>query len=422
MRKKTGKRIRTAFIAATATISGFLLIPQQVMAASQFTGTHFEEGFDGFDAGSWHKAADYTNGSMFYCTWRDNNITFNNGLMELKIGSDNWQTEYSRYSGGEYRSNQAFHYGMYQVNMKPIKNPGVVTSFFMYTGPSDGTNWDEIDIEFLGKDTTKVQFNYYTNGTGGHEYIYDLGFDASQGFHTYGFYWADDYITWYVDGNEVYTTPKSQANIIPDEAGRIMMNVWPGTGVDDWLSPYNGVTSLYAYYDWMSWDAPKTGGSQASGSVNDPYTDGQAKFDSTRVCKLTSKVSGKAVDVSWGNPANGTNVLQYPYMGYANQQWYIKKQANNYYIIQNVATGKVLSVQNQSTENGANVHQWEYTGNASQEWSIWQMSDGTYKIVNRQSGKCLNLQDSSLADNANIQQWQETPWSQSFYWNIDYVY
>ena len=87
-----------------------------------------------------------------------------------------------------------------------------------------------------------------------------------------------------------------------------------------------------------------------------------------------------------------------------------------------VATGKVLSVQNQSTENGANVHQWEYTGNASQEWSIWQMSDGTYKIVNRQSGKCLNLQDSSLADNANIQQWQETPWSQSFYWNIDYVY
>ena len=50
------------------------------------------------------------------------------------------------------------------------------------------------------------------------------------------------------------------------------------------------------------------------------------------------------------------------------------------------------------------------------------MSDGTYKIVNRQSGKCLNLQDSSLADNANIQQWQETPWSQSFYWNIDYVY
>ena len=29
--------------------------------------------------------------------------------------------------------------------------------------------WDEIDIEFLGKDTPKVQFNYYTNGQGNHE-------------------------------------------------------------------------------------------------------------------------------------------------------------------------------------------------------------------------------------------------------------
>lgn len=44
----------------------------------------------------------------------------------------------------------------------------------------------EIDIEVLGKDTTKVQFNYYTNGVGNHEYMYDLGFDASEGFHTYG--------------------------------------------------------------------------------------------------------------------------------------------------------------------------------------------------------------------------------------------
>lgn len=39
---------------------------------------------------------------------------------------------------------------------------------------------DEIDVEVLGKDTTKVQFNYYTNGTGNHEYLYDLGFDASE--------------------------------------------------------------------------------------------------------------------------------------------------------------------------------------------------------------------------------------------------
>lgn len=34
--------------------------------------------------------------------------------------------------------------------------------------------------------------------------MYDLGFDASQGFHTYGFDWQADSITWYVDGEPVY--------------------------------------------------------------------------------------------------------------------------------------------------------------------------------------------------------------------------
>lgn len=54
--------------------------------------------------------------------------------------------------------------------MMPIKADGVDTGFFMYTGPSDNDPWDEIDFEFLGYDTTKVQLNYYTDGVGGHEY------------------------------------------------------------------------------------------------------------------------------------------------------------------------------------------------------------------------------------------------------------
>ncbi|MCY9075237.1 beta-glucanase, partial [Bacillus inaquosorum] len=33
--------------------------------------------------------------------------------------------------------------------------------------------------------------------------------------------------------------------------GKIMMNLWNGTGVDEWLGSYNGVTPLYAHYDWV---------------------------------------------------------------------------------------------------------------------------------------------------------------------------
>ncbi len=186
----------------------------------------------------------WTNGSMFNCTWRKANVNFSDGSMKLKIDLDGTGEGLIPYSGAEFRSKDFYGYGMYEVVMKPIKNDGVVSSFFTYTGPTDQNPWDEIDIEFLGKDTTTVQFNYYTDGVGKHEYIYDLGFDASEDFHTYGFNWQEDKITWYVDGEEVYSADKN----IPTTPGKIMMNVWPGKGVDGWLKAYDGTTPLIAEY------------------------------------------------------------------------------------------------------------------------------------------------------------------------------
>lgn len=40
--------------------------------------------------------------------------------------------------------------------MKLVKNVGIVLLFFIYIGLMDGIFWDEIDIEFLGKDIIKV--------------------------------------------------------------------------------------------------------------------------------------------------------------------------------------------------------------------------------------------------------------------------
>lgn len=400
MKKNLLKGLLATAMTASVLLTGIGIQPQKVQAAtSTFTETHFDDGFDYYDTNKWHKAVDYTNGDMFYCTWRDNNVTFNDGKMDMQILSDNWQSEYSRYSGGEYRSNQAFHYGMYQVNMKPVRNDGVVSSFFTYTGPSDGTNWDEIDIEFLGKDTTKVQFNYYTNGVGGHEYVYNLGFDASQSFHTYGFYWASDYIAWYVDGNEVYRTPASQASIIPDEPSRIMMNVWPGKGVDDWLNPFNGVTPLTASYDWMAWDAAGTSGSSSDSSSS------SEQFQAGTQYKIISRNSGKALDVEWGNSADGTNILQYSYCSYPNQKWYLESTGDGYYVLKNAATGKVADVSGNSMNSGANIHQWYYNGGYNQQWKIESVGDGYYKIIARSSGKCIDVSGGSMDENANVHQW-----------------
>ena len=193
----------------------------------------------------------WSNGSMFNCTWRKANVTFSDGSMKLKIDLDGNGEGAIPYSGGEFRSKYFYGYGMYEVVMKPIKNDGVVSSFFTYTGPSDNNPWDEIDIEFLGKDTTSVQFNYFTNGKGNHEHVYQLDFDASEEFHTYGFDWQEDKITWYVDGKAVYTADKD----IPSTPGKIMMNAWPGTGVDGWLKAFDGTVPLTAEYKSVDFKA-----------------------------------------------------------------------------------------------------------------------------------------------------------------------
>ncbi len=190
----------------------------------------------------------WTNGGFFNCGWYKQNTSLENDMLSLTIDKDN-SGQYN-YSGAEYRTNDHYGYGYYETSMQPIKNDGVVSSFFTYTGPSENNPWDEIDIEILGKDTTKVQFNYFTNGTGEHEFMYDLGFDASEGFHTYGFDWQADYIAWYVDGKEVYRATEN----IPSTPGRIMMNTWNGTGVDEWLKPYDGKTPLTAHYQWVTYD------------------------------------------------------------------------------------------------------------------------------------------------------------------------
>ena len=189
----------------------------------------------------------WSNGSPFDCTWKKSSVAFEDGLMKLSIDS----IIPDEYNGGEYRTKDFYGYGLYEVSMKPIKNIGVVSSFFTYTGPSDGNPWDEIDIEFLGKDTTKVQFNYYTNGQGNHEFLYDLGFDASEEFHEYGFEWKEDSITWYVDGEAVYTAEEN----LPVTPGKLMMNAWNGKGVDGWLGKFDGTVPLTAEYQWARFTA-----------------------------------------------------------------------------------------------------------------------------------------------------------------------
>jgi len=196
--------------------------------------------------------ANWTNGGMFNCGWLPEKATFSNGKLVLKL--DNTYSFGKSYSSGEYRSKNTFSFGTFETNMKAAKGNGIVTSFFLYTG----SPWDEIDVEILGKDTTKVQFNYYVNGIGGHEAVIDLGFDAAYGFHKYAIEYGNGYINWYVDGVWKYGVNNTGFNapygaLMPSHPMQIMVNLWPGVGVDDWLNHFYYSGPLYAEYDYISY-------------------------------------------------------------------------------------------------------------------------------------------------------------------------
>ena len=194
-----------------------------------------------------HKANGYSNGGMFGCMWSYDNIWVQDDAMQVVVRERSIGNY--KYTGGEYRTDGKYSYGYFSTCMKAAKCSGVVSSLFTYTNQP---RWDEIDIEFLGNDTTKVQFNYYTNGTGGHEFVYNLGYDASTEFHEYGFSWTQDAIIWYVDGKAVHKATKD----IPQYAGQIMTNVWNGKGVEDWIGKFKYPGhDVVAQYKWIGYKA-----------------------------------------------------------------------------------------------------------------------------------------------------------------------
>lgn len=237
----------------------FLLTPQTSTKARSPVSvvTGFMDTLDAFDNTRWHKAHGWTNGNPFNCGWQEDNAMISNGLLTLRLDDAGCPFGCSgkAYASGEYRSNDFYHYGYFEARFKAAQSDGIVTSFFLYTGPSDGNPHDEIDIEILGKNTREMQINYYTLGVGGHEQTIPLGFDAAAGFHTYGIAWGPEAIHWIVDGVLVHTEDGSNGPL-PTTPARIMMNLWPGNGVDEWLNPFTYTGPLEAEYDWIRCRAP----------------------------------------------------------------------------------------------------------------------------------------------------------------------
>jgi Glycosyl hydrolases family 16 len=129
-------------------------------------------------------------------------------------------------------ADQRFLYGRFETVMRAAKGDGIVSAFFLYRY----NPWQEIDIEFLGKKTTKMMVNvFYNPGKEGNEFnhgllgtptVIDLGFDAAADFHKYAIEWDEKEIRWFVDDRLVHRRRDQIPSPIPHLPMRLYLNIW----------------------------------------------------------------------------------------------------------------------------------------------------------------------------------------------------
>ncbi len=315
----------------------------------------------------------WTNGSPFNVQWSSNNVAYENGVAKLTIADNPNGSEetFTEYYGGEMRTYQYFGYGDYEVSMKPSNKPGTASTFFTCTGSYD-TNphtgqpnpWDEIDIEFLGEDTTKVQFNYYVNGVGGHEYMYDLGFDASEDFHTYGFRWTEDYITWFVDGEPVYRVDATESSPMPSTAGRMLMNYWCGSSAaENWMGKFENPDDKGPEYQWVKTSAEVDWGEIPEPVEVEEYEGDWSKIDAASIefsnsdngvgtdYKVTPAADGKSAQITYTKAGNYDNVNFNASEAAAEKNWMHLTLKNNSSTATNNIRINIRNAENTATIN-----------------------------------------------------------------------
>lgn len=207
----------------------------------------------------------------FRTAWKRSNITRTEDggvALGLMPAPDDAQKDFF---GAEVQRTRRTHFGRYEVVMTPARGHGVISSFFTYTGPYFGDPHDEIDFEFLGRDTTRVWLNRFVGGENLPGRWIELGFDAAEGAHLYSFDWLPDRLVWSVDGLELLRVTAGET-AIPQSPQRIYLNIWAGAaGQRGWSGEAPPDMHAQARYYCVSYRPP---GSDAPMCSDETWTDG----------------------------------------------------------------------------------------------------------------------------------------------------
>ncbi|MBN2281125.1 MAG: family 16 glycosylhydrolase [Candidatus Marinimicrobia bacterium] len=203
------------------------------------------------------------------------------------------------YKGAEYRTHDTFTYGRFEVCYKSSSGPGQISTFFTYheLGAAGTAEWNEIDIEILGRYRNDVQFNPLTRGQVNHVYHQFADFDPAEAFHIYAFEWTPEYVAWFIDGEEKHRQTGEHIEGL-DLGQKIMMNIWP-PAAESWVGALEPASlPKFAYYDFVSYYTytPGSGNYGTDNNFIHAWTDDFDTWDSSRWGKATHTFGGNNCD------------------------------------------------------------------------------------------------------------------------------
>lgn len=158
----------------------------------------------------------------------------------FSIGTDNIalltmrmeRTAVREFTSASIASRQRYLYGRFAAEVRPSSVTGLITGMFLHRNSPR----QEIDIEFLGKDTTKMLVNVYYNpgedgaklefGYRGAPVLINLGFDAAKDFHRYEIEWCANFIRWRVDERLVHERFDWNPTPVPHLPMQFNVNLW----------------------------------------------------------------------------------------------------------------------------------------------------------------------------------------------------
>ena len=179
--------------------------------------------FDGNELNQDHWALIVGDGCPQLCGWgndelqvyTDQNHRIENGLLYIKAEREGDHYTSTRIST---KGKKAFQYGRFEVKAKLAVGKGVWPAFWLLGTNIDQVGWPlcgEIDVlEYVGRSPQEIFTSLHTQaGHGDNATTKATRIEnIEEGFHIYSADWTKDKITFYVDGQNVYTfAPKDKS-------------------------------------------------------------------------------------------------------------------------------------------------------------------------------------------------------------------